>query len=585
MLIIPENQVLEVLMPAQTTAPCEYTCTAIDDSTDTIYHNNGQLTSGGATTIVAAPGAGVHRLVKSISICNTDSASQLVTVRMNQGGTLTRVLTWTIAAGESILYSPEAGFIKSPSLASLSSVSGVLPIANGGTNSSAALTNNQLMASNAGAVTELGAMTDGKIIVGKTGALPQVVSAGGDVSTITNAGAITVAKVNGSTVPVGGALTTGNVLQVSGGAALTYGAVNLAGGANYVTGILPVANGGTGIASGTSGGVPYFSGATSIASSAALTQYGLVYGGGAGSAPVATAAMTDGQLIVGKTGAAPQVVSLSQDISTVSNTGAVTVAKMLGGKFIPSGPSGGNRTYTFPDADATIEFMACNAQSLANGGAYTATATDCTIKVATTATAGQNCTVNLPAAASNSGRILIIHLDSTSGGTCTIDANSSETIDGALTTVLYSAGAVICLQCDGTGWHTLWAKDYVRAWQALAVIAASGVWKNGGTTITISAGEWDLSMVAGVNINGGTMSGTTGIGISASATDPGFADAAMGDNCVYGLPCTAASQTTLVVPAWRVTPTATTTYYAKLWADYTVAATKFQYRISARRVG
>lgn len=59
---------------------------------------------------------------------------------------------------------------------------------------------------------------------------------------------LTVAAINGSTVPAGGALTTGNVLQVSGSSALTYGAVNLAGGGGSVTGLLPVAN----VAPGTS---------------------------------------------------------------------------------------------------------------------------------------------------------------------------------------------------------------------------------------------------------------------------------------------------------------------------------------------
>lgn len=57
--------------------------------------------------------------------------------------------------------------------------------------------------------------------------------------------------------------------------------------ANEVT-TLPVANGGTGLTSGTSGGVPYFSGSTSIASSAALAANALVIGGGAGVAPATT---------------------------------------------------------------------------------------------------------------------------------------------------------------------------------------------------------------------------------------------------------------------------------------------------------
>lgn len=48
---------------------------------------------------------------------------------------------------------------------------------------------------------------------------------------------------------------------------------------------LAVADGGTGISSGTSGGIPYFSGTTSMASSAALAANAIVVGGGAGVAP------------------------------------------------------------------------------------------------------------------------------------------------------------------------------------------------------------------------------------------------------------------------------------------------------------
>ena len=48
---------------------------------------------------------------------------------------------------------------------------------------------------------------------------------------------------------------------------------------------LAVGSGGTGISSGTSGGVPYFSGTSTIASSGALAANALVVGGGAGSAP------------------------------------------------------------------------------------------------------------------------------------------------------------------------------------------------------------------------------------------------------------------------------------------------------------
>lgn len=55
---------------------------------------------------------------------------------------------------------------------------------------------------------------------------------------------------------------------------------------------ITVAQGGTGLSSGTSGGIPYYSGTTTIASSAALAANAIVLGGGAGVAPATTATGT-----------------------------------------------------------------------------------------------------------------------------------------------------------------------------------------------------------------------------------------------------------------------------------------------------
>jgi len=73
---------------------------------------------------------------------------------------------------------------------------------------------------------------------------------------------------------------------------------------------------------GTSGGIPYFSSASAWSSSAALTQYGVVYGGGAGAAPVATAAGTNGQVLLATTGAAP---SWGQVSLTTAVTGTLPI--------------------------------------------------------------------------------------------------------------------------------------------------------------------------------------------------------------------------------------------------------------------
>lgn len=70
--------------------------------------------------------------------------------------------------------------------------------------------------------------------------LPGMVQLAGDLAGVPSGP--TVQKINGSVVPAGGSLTTGNVLQVLTPSGLTYGPVNLAGGANYVTGVLPSGN-------------------------------------------------------------------------------------------------------------------------------------------------------------------------------------------------------------------------------------------------------------------------------------------------------------------------------------------------------
>jgi hypothetical protein len=116
---------------------------------------------------------------------------------------------------------------------------------------------------------------------------------------------ITISQGSGATVTIANGSKAMIVTDgAGGGAAVTLAnpTVSLATG---VTGILPVANGGTNLASGTSGGVLAYTASGVLASSAALTQYGIVYGGGAGAVPVATAAGTTGQVLTATTGGAP----------------------------------------------------------------------------------------------------------------------------------------------------------------------------------------------------------------------------------------------------------------------------------------
>lgn len=131
-----------------------------------------------------------------------------------------------------------AGFVTTDATGVLSSqskvvlttdVSGILPIANGGTNSGTALNNNRIMVSSGGAIVEAAALTNGQLLIGSTGAAPVAanITAGSGITVTNGAGSITIASTTTTpTVVTKSAnytlLTTDNntrfLLDTSGGA-------------------------------------------------------------------------------------------------------------------------------------------------------------------------------------------------------------------------------------------------------------------------------------------------------------------------------------------------------------------------------
>lgn len=89
-------------------------------------------------------------------------------------------------------------------------------------------------------------------------------------------------------------------------------------------------------------------------------------------------------------------------------------------------------------------------------GTYTAAATDNLILV--DGTSG-GFTVNLPAAASNAGRVFdFVRIDNTPANAVTLDGNSSETLDGSTTTTLNSQYEACRIICDGSNWFLVTRK-------------------------------------------------------------------------------------------------------------------------------
>lgn len=116
---------------------------------------------------------------------------------------------------------------------------------------------------------------------------------------------------------------------VDGSALTNINASNLATGTvgTSVLPTIPVTKGGTGLTAGTSGGIPYFNSGTTMASSAALAQNGVVLGAGAGAAPLTTAAGTANQVLrVPAGGGAPAFGAIDLSSADVVGTSVLPIA-------------------------------------------------------------------------------------------------------------------------------------------------------------------------------------------------------------------------------------------------------------------
>lgn len=148
----------------------------------------------------------------------------------------------------------------------------------------------------------------------------------------------------------------------------TWAAVNLAAGGD-VTGILPIANGGTGAnITVTSGGIPYFNTATTMASSGVLTANAVVLGGGAGTSPTVVAPGTTGQVfLTTTTGVAP---SWGQ-VNLASNNVTGTLQVSNGGTGMTIGTSGGVPYFSTTTAMTSSGLLAARTIVLGGGAGAT----------------------------------------------------------------------------------------------------------------------------------------------------------------------------------------------------------------------
>jgi hypothetical protein len=114
--------------------------------------------------------------------------------------------------------------------------------------------------------------------------LPAADGTSGQLLSTDGKGTLSWASASGSGTVTSVGLSAPSLFTVTGSPVTGSGTLAL----SYSGTALPVANGGTGLTAGTSGGVPYYSATGTLASSAALASNALVIGGGAGAAPATT---------------------------------------------------------------------------------------------------------------------------------------------------------------------------------------------------------------------------------------------------------------------------------------------------------
>lgn len=178
-----------------------------------------------------------------------------------------------------------------------------------------------------------------------------------------------------------------------------------------------------------------------------------------------------------------------------------------------------------PDAPAaTAKFLGYNGtnytwantnslQPVANksSAAVTASATDGGLNVTTGAS---SVTVNLPAAATNSGLVLSISKADTGVGFVLVDPNSSELINGYSKVTLHLIGEAVTIQCNGTGWVIIGYQSSKEATWAPTYTASSGSPSAPVTTVA----QWWKSAIDQVSFQllGSVTTGATPVSINFS---------------------------------------------------------------------
>lgn len=210
-----ESIVVAMSGAAATTNP-DFTSAYADDtgSAFTEGSNDGALNGTNSVTLVAAPAAATRRVVKNITIYNRDTAAVTITVSFNNNSTLRNIAKVTLQVGDT--WTTDGTFDTNGALkqtlgtVNLASVTGVLPIANGGTGATSFASANIPATNTTNTFTALQTFSAGLTVSSGT-----LSDSAGDVRSIPQSGS---AKTAAYTLVIG---DNGDYIQLGSGGAIT----------------------------------------------------------------------------------------------------------------------------------------------------------------------------------------------------------------------------------------------------------------------------------------------------------------------------------------------------------------------------
>lgn len=359
------------------------------------------------------------------------------------------------------------------------------------------------------------------------------------------------------------------------------------------SGVVPPTAGGTGISTYTTGDTLYAS-ASNVLSKLGVGSSGDVYnvtGGIPAWSKITNSSLSGSAAISNANLASMSNNTLKGNVSggsAVPTDLTATQATTILNSFVGDSGSGGTKGLVPAPAAgdaAAAKFLKANGTWSVPTGSGTVTSVAMTVPSGLTVS-GSPITASGTLAITASGQFAASQMPAFTGD-ITTSAGAVATTAAATQANIVTLSKSTGVSVHGTNTNDSAAAGYFGEYiesvisSATNVPAASSQYGD-ATSISLTAGDWDVTFSVLVNTNGATSTQIIG-GISTTSGNSSTG-LVTGSNALASAGPTSGNGASVTVANYRVSLSGTTTHYAKLFVAYTVATPQYTCRLSARRV-